>query len=152
MAWFLIQRSSSGMGWDGPERRLRPQVQLTSTSTSPQIPGIYPQIRAPAPKSRCKPQTRLPLAGPVLAPWPRGRECALPARRAPCQARSREHAPRSKLPPRAAPRPIAPRQPMAAEEGTPLTNRNAEGGAAGYKTRSTTPLRPVPGWAGPVAN
>lgn len=41
---------------------------------------------------------------------------------------------------------------MAAEEGPPLTNGDAEGVTEGYKKWGTGRPRPVPGWAGPAVN
>lgn len=114
--------------------------QSPNHDTSPQIPGTNPQIPLQAPG---------PAAGRQSCPRP-GSHFPDPDLRAPFQARSREHAARSKLPPPPAPRPLSPPQPMAAENWSPLTNGDAELAAAGYKNGGGA-LRPVPGWANPVA-
>lgn len=102
------------VGRNEPERRLRflnsahkhqapaskSWYQTPNPGTSPQIPGTRPQIllQTPGPGRRSCPNRSPHLPGSD----PRQ------GMRAPFQARSREHAARSKLPPPAAPRPIAP--------------------------------------------
>ncbi|XP_068880921.1 uncharacterized protein [Aphelocoma coerulescens] len=141
-----------------PNPGTRPQIPVPA----PKPQALISEPQAPAPKSRCKPQAGLRVAGPRPRPRPhlpdrgarkaRSLPGALPSRRAPFQARSREHAERSKLPPPAAPRPLSAPQPMAAQGVAPLTNGDAEGVAAQYNTQGTARPRPVPGWAGPAAN